>query len=33
MYCDGDGYADFVPADIAANALILIMADYIETNG
>lgn len=33
MYCNENGYADFLPADIAANALGLVIGDFYRTNG
>lgn len=33
MYCNENSYADFLPADIAANALSLLIADFYRSNG
>nr|XP_022902012.1 putative fatty acyl-CoA reductase CG5065 [Onthophagus taurus]XP_022902013.1 putative fatty acyl-CoA reductase CG5065 [Onthophagus taurus] len=32
MYCNGEGYADFVPVDIVANACVTAVWDAIRTN-
>lgn len=33
MYCNKNSYADFVPADIAANSLLLVIGDFYRTQG
>jgi len=32
MYCDGDSYGDFIPVDIAVNAILIITLNYLYFN-